>query len=157
MKYLLFIALSAALAGCAKDDPEPPVAPSGSGGTPCTYTTGAWGPWANGFRERTVVASPTGCTGTPPAAIEEHPCVGLNRGWLRITNNSTNPYRVTITGPTAVAPFDLPGGFMADSVFVGVGTYGLQSLQLSGYVFTPSEFNSTRNITRCNVGQWAFP
>jgi len=46
---------------------------------------------------------------------------------------------------------------MADSVFVGVGTYGLQSLQLSGYVFTPSEFNGTRNITRCNVGQWAFP
>lgn len=154
MKHLLLIALSVVFTGCAKDDPEPP---AGTSGTPCTYTTGAWGPWVNGYRERTVVASPTGCTGTPPAAIEQHPCVGTNRGWLRVTNNSSNPYRVTITGPTAIDAFDLPGGYMVDSVYVGVGTYGLQSLQLSGYIFTPSEFNATRNVTVCNVAQWSFP
>lgn len=76
---------------------------------------------------------------------------------MRVTNNSSNPYRVTITGPTAIDAFDLPGGYMVDSVYVGVGTYGLQSLQLSGYIFTPSEFNATRNVTVCNVAQWSFP
>lgn len=45
----------------------PPPAP-----TPCTYTTGPWGPCVNGTQTRTVTASPAGCTGTPPASTQ--PC-----------------------------------------------------------------------------------
>jgi cytochrome c553 len=43
--------------------PPPPVA--------CTYTTGAWGACQpNGTQSRTVSASPSGCTGTPPASSQ---------------------------------------------------------------------------------------
>lgn len=160
MRYFLLVsmALSLSLVGCKKDDDEAP-APTVPviTGTPCTYTVGAWGPWEDGYRERTVVASPTGCTGTPPASIEEHPCVDGNDGWLRVVNNSSNPYRVTITGPTSLPPFDLAGGFMLDSIYVGAGSYGLYALQLSGYIFTPSEFNGTRTVVQCNQASWSFP
>lgn len=102
-------------------------------------------------------ASPTGCTGTPPASIDEHPCVDASRGWLRVSNLSTNPYQVTITGPSAIEPFELPGGYMMDSIYVGTGSYGIHALQLSGYVFTPSEFNGTRTVPLCNKVSWSFP
>jgi mono/diheme cytochrome c family protein len=37
----------------------------------CTYTTGAWGACqSNGTQTRTVSASPSGCTGTPPASTQ---------------------------------------------------------------------------------------
>src|SRR6185369_12676631 len=37
----------------------------------CTYTTGAWGACqSNGTQTRTVSASPSGCTGTPPATSQ---------------------------------------------------------------------------------------
>lgn len=59
--------------------------PTGGGGTPvpppvqCTYTTGAWSAWStctNGTqtRTRTVTATPSGCTGTPPASTETQQC-----------------------------------------------------------------------------------
>ena len=152
MRYpaILLALLLVAAVGCKKED-DASATPAGSGGggaTACSYTTGGWGAWTNGYRERTVAASPTGCTGTPPAS---------NRGWLRITNNSTNPYRVTVTGPSSLAPFDLPGGYMQDSIYVGTGSYGIYALQLSGYVFTASEFNGTRGVVRCNLAQWSFP
>ncbi len=155
MKHYVLIALGIALVACSKDkDDTPAPAPSA---VACTYTVGAWGPWVNGYRERTVVASPTGCSGTPPPSIEAHYCVVLQKGFLKVTNFSSNPYMITITGPTAVSPFELPGGYMRDSILVGPGTYGLQSLQLSGYVFTPSQFNATRSVVQCGVAQWSFP
>ena len=50
--------------GTVTPPPPPP--------TPCTYTTGAWGPCMNGTQTRTVTASPAGCTGTPPPSSQ--PC-----------------------------------------------------------------------------------
>ena len=35
--------------------------------TPCAFTYGAWSACANGQQTRTATATPTGCTGTPPA------------------------------------------------------------------------------------------
>lgn len=139
-----------AVTGCKKDDPEPPA-------TPCTYTVGGWSAWSNGLRTRSVSAQPAGCTGTAPANTDTHYCVTLNEGWLRVSNYSTNPYRITITGPTSVQPFNLNGGYMQDSIPVDVGTYGIHALQLSGYVFEASEFTTSKAVARCNVAQWSFP
>lgn len=159
---LLSLCVLAALS-CSKknDDPAQPASPGGGGGgggtTPCTYTVGPWSAWAGGIRTREVTAEPVGCTGTAPQAIQYHSCYTGDRGWLKITNLSSNPYRVTITGPTGWPPMDLNGGYMFDSLLVDVGTYGLHSLQLSGYIFTPSEFNTTVTVQRCQVRTWSFP
>ncbi len=149
-------ALTMALAfGCKKDDKA---APSASGnGTPCSYTLGPWSAWADGIRTRTVSATPDGCTGTMPSTTEEHPCRTQNKGWLKIVNYSSNPYEVTITGPTNIPVFTLQGGYQQDSIYVGVGTYGIHSLQLAGYVLYPSEFNTTKAVPRCGVVSWSFP
>lgn len=92
-----------------------------------------------------------------PATTEEHPCRTQNKGWLKIVNYSSNPYEVTITGPTNVPAFTLQGGYQVDSVSVDVGTYGIHSLQLAGYVLYPSEYNTTKSVTRCDVIGWSFP
>lgn len=158
MKYYALIALSIALVACSKDEEDTPApVPLPPSEVPCSYEVGAWGPWVNGYRERTVVAYPDGCVGTPPPSVEQHYCVGQQGGFLRVRNFSSNPYLVTITGPTYVAPFELPGGFMRDSIFVDTGVYDLESLQLSGYIFTPSEFSITRSVVQCGVAQWSFP
>jgi hypothetical protein len=152
---LLALLLCTTIVACKKDD-DTTVAPVVSG-TPCTYTVGNWSAWIDGVRTRTVTAAPAGCVGTVPATTENHPCVAANKGWLKVVNNSANPYDVTITGPTAVNDFTLPGGYQADSIYVGVGTYGLHSVQLSGYVLFPSEYNTTITLPRCNVVTWSFP
>ncbi len=154
MKKVQIITMAALVAsmawsGCKKEDKA--VAPN------CTYTVGEWSAWSNGVRTRTVSSGPDGCTGTPPPSTELHFCNSTNQGWLKITNYSSNPYQVTITGPSTIAPFTLQGGYYQDSILVGVGTYGIHSLQLSGYVFTPSEYNATKNVPRCNVVSWSFP
>lgn len=145
----------ATLFSCSKDKDDP-AAPIISG-TPCTYTVGEWSNWSNGVRTRTVSASPDGCVGTMPAATETHWCMGANGGWLTIYNVSTNPYQVTITGPSTIPSFTMNGGTVRDSIYVGNGTYGLHSLQLSGYAIFPSEFNATRTVGSCNVQTWTFP
>lgn len=160
MKKLQLISMAALVAslawsGCKKE--EAPAPPPAAGGIPCTYTVGPWSAWSNGIRTRSVSASPDGCTGTAPASTEEHYCNSTNAGWLTVINYSTNPYRVTITGSSTVPSFTLQGGYMMDSILVNVGTYGIHALQLSGYVFTPSEFNATKNVSRCNVVSWSFP
>lgn len=157
----LSLALCTMLAfACSKknDDPAQPAPTGGGGGTPCTYTVGPWTPWLLGIRTREVTAEPTGCTGTAPTGIQYHSCHTGNKAFLKVSNLSSNPYRVTITGPTSVPVFDLPGGFMRDSIMVNTGTYGMHSLQLSGYVLYPSEFNATANAnTKCQVNTWSFP
>ncbi|WKZ67160.1 MAG: hypothetical protein QY325_04340 [Flavobacteriales bacterium] len=152
MKHaILAIALALLATGCKKEEQE------GPSSTPCTYTVSPWSTWSNGYRTREVLASPIGCTGTAPSTIEEHGCVALNRGWLRVVNMSANPYQVTVSGPTGVLPFTLAGGYARDSIYVGVGTYALHALQLSGYVLFPSEFNGARTVARCNKVAWSFP
>ncbi|MBX2974157.1 MAG: hypothetical protein KF797_13755 [Flavobacteriales bacterium] len=92
-----------------------------------------------------------------PPTTETHWCRTLNKGWLKIVNYSSNPYQVTITGPTSIPAFTLQGGYQVDSISVDVGTYGIYSLQLAGYLLYPSEFNTTKSVTRCNVIGWSFP
>lgn len=146
-------ALVATLAtSCKKDDdPVVPYVP------PCTYTVGDWGPWVNGVRSRSVTASPDGCTGTAPASTQTHVCVSLNRSYLAVRNYSTNPYQVTITGGSSVAPFTLSGGELRDSIVVNPGFYSLHSEQLSGFVLYPSLYDGSRNLSVCEKYTWSFP
>ena len=153
IQKLFPIAVACLLFACSKDKDTPATVQ----GTPCTYTVGQWSAWTNGVRTRTVTAAPAGCVGTLPATTENHTCIALNRGWITVRNYSTNPYRVTITGPSSWPPFDLPGGMMQDSIPLGPGNYGLYSLQLSGYVLFPSEFNGNISLPLCNERIWSFP
>lgn len=144
---LAAILLAILATACKKEEKDPP----------CSYTVGAWSAWSNGFRTRTVTPSSPDCTVGSPATIEEHPCVLANKGWLTIRNNSTNPYSVSVTGPTTVPTFTLAGNTQRDSIYLGTGNYELYALQLSGYVVFPSEFNGTASMASCNDLIWSFP
>lgn len=71
--------------------------------TPCTWTTGPWGPCVNGIQIRTVTGSPTGCTGTAPATtqpctVAPNPCTYTYSAWSACTNG-TRTRTVTSTTP----------------------------------------------------------
>ncbi len=83
--------------------------------------------------------------------------MGMNQGWMTIRNLSTNPYVVTITGPSSWPPIWMDGGAVRDSIPLSAGTYGVYAVQQSGYVLYPSEFNATKVVSRCNVAAWSFP
>jgi hypothetical protein len=159
MQRPLALAICAMLAfSCNKKNDDTVRPSSDTTDPPCSYTIGPWSAWSNGIRTREVTATPSPCTGTPPASIDYHTCYTDNKMFLRVVNYSSNPYRITITGPTTVPVFDLPGGYMRDSIMVNTGTYGLHSLQLSGYVLYPSEFNGTiSSSTKCTTNAWSFP
>lgn len=57
-------------------------------------------------------------------------------GTLKFVSTSNNPYRIFING---TASFDMNGNTTQYKYFMPVGSYSLRVLQLSGYVFTPTD------------------
>ena len=70
--------------------PPPPPPPP----TPCTYTTGPWGPCVNGTQVRTVTSSPAGCTGTAPNTTQ--PCTIVVEPPPPTTPGAINPADVLV-------------------------------------------------------------
>lgn len=57
-------------------------------------------------------------------------------GTLSFTNNSANPFRIYINGAAA---FDMEGGTKITKPYKPIGAYSIRVLQLSGYVFFPTD------------------
>lgn len=64
-------------------------------------------------------------------------------GSLRLNNTSSNPYRIYING---TARFDMDGGTTRTINYVPTGSYSIRVLQLSGYLFTPTDQTYTGNV-----------
>lgn len=64
-------------------------------------------------------------------------------GTLRFVSTSTNPYRIFINGTAA---FEMAGGTTENLFYVPTGSYSIRVLQLSGYVFTPTDQTYTANV-----------
>lgn len=67
-------------------------------------------------------------------------------GTLRFVNTSSNPYHVYVNG---VFVGDQPGGTTANYKYEPTGSYTLRVVQISGYVFSPTDRTFTGVLT-CN-------
>lgn len=68
-------------------------------------------------------------------------------GTLKFVSTSSNPYRIYINGTAA---FDMNGGTTQYKYYMPTGSYSIRVLQLSGYVFTPTDQTYTGTL---NCGQ----
>ncbi|MCK9450885.1 MAG: hypothetical protein M0Q90_04290 [Bacteroidales bacterium] len=59
-------------------------------------------------------------------------CTGI----LKFTNKSSNPYRVYVNGDFIL---DMDGGTSKSLYYIPKGSYTIRVLQLSGYLFTPTD------------------
>lgn len=68
-------------------------------------------------------------------------------GTLKFVSTSSNPYRIYINGTAA---FDMNGGITQYNYYMPTGSYSIRVLQLSGYLFTPTDRTYTGTL---NCGQ----
>jgi hypothetical protein len=64
-------------------------------------------------------------------------------GTLRFVSNSNNPYRIFINGTVA---FDMNGNTTQVRNYMPTGSYSIRVLQLSGYVFSPTDQTYTGTL-----------
>src|SRR5690606_37544384 len=64
-------------------------------------------------------------------------------GTLKFVSTSSNPYRIYINGTAA---FDMNGGTTQYKYYMPTGSYSIRVLQLSGYVFTPTDQTYTGTL-----------
>ena len=74
-------------------------------------------------------------------------------GLIKFTNNSSNPYDVYVNG-TLVHEMS---GKSVESDYHLEGTYTIRVLQVSGYVFTPTDESFTGNVVCGGTLNVAFP
>ena len=107
----------------------------------------------------------TGCTNNSNGAITStspltaHQKTSFNIvlssiGTIKFINNSTNPYRIFING---VANYDMSGGSTTYRYNVLTGAYVIRVLQLSGYVFTPTDETFNGSVSCGNTLSISFP
>jgi hypothetical protein len=75
-------------------------------------------------------------------------------GTIVLTNNSTNPYRV-FQGSIQVA--ELPGNSSRTFTNMNIGLYSLRAVQVSGFVFTPTERTFSNTLTCGGTLTFRFP
>jgi len=75
-------------------------------------------------------------------------------GTITFTNNSSNPYKVYINGTEY---FTMDGGTSRSVTYLPVASYTLRVLQVSGYVFTPTDQTYNGNVTCGGTSTLSFP
>ena len=75
-------------------------------------------------------------------------------GTLRFVSNSSNPYRIFINGTAA---FDMNGNTIETRSYMPTGSYSVRVLQLSGYIFTPTDQTYTGTLSCGGTLTTTFP
>jgi len=74
-------------------------------------------------------------------------------GFVRFTNNSSNPYELYINNQyeTQIR------GNSSMNLSLDQGSYQVKAVQVSGYLIYPTVKTATINVFGCQEGQWVFP
>lgn len=75
-------------------------------------------------------------------------------GKIRFTNTSNNPYTVYVDGTSHGT---VSGNTSADVSNVSVGTHGLEVIQQSGYLFSPTDQTYSVQVIAGETSQCTFP
>lgn len=82
--------------------------------------------------------------------LPAEPCQTFNMATVRVTNNSDNPYNLFNSDVFLLTI----AGKNAENVSVGAGSVHLKLVQVSGYIFTPTIYETKFNITACESISW---
>lgn len=80
-------------------------------------------------------------------------CEALRMGTLKITNNSSNPYTLTLDGINK----GTINGNTSKEFKLDEGAHSVSTTQISGYVLYPSVFANTINVYSGQESVWSFP
>lgn len=98
--------------------------------------------------------SSTGSSSSSPSSTTPA-CQTNNYGTITISNSSTNPYDIDIDG---VYQMRLSGGSISAKINISGGNNRkLHCIQVSGYVFTPTEKTTYFNVVSCSDYSWQIP
>jgi len=75
-------------------------------------------------------------------------------GTISFVNNSSNPYKVYINGTEY---FTMNGGTSRNITYLPVASYTIRVLQVSGYVFYPTDETYNGNVTCGGTSTVSFP
>ncbi|MEO8584240.1 MAG: hypothetical protein ABI415_10605 [Flavitalea sp.] len=75
-------------------------------------------------------------------------------GTIQLINNSSNPYSIYINGAITA---NMEGGTTTTLSFRPTGSYSVRVLQLSGYLFTPTDLTYNGNVSCGGTLLTAFP
>lgn len=81
-------------------------------------------------------------------------CVNQDYGYLTITSNSGNPYRIEVNG--SVLLNSMPGR-TTQNYTARSGNYSITATQLSGYVFSPTVVTRSVSVSQCQTTTFVFP
>jgi hypothetical protein len=82
-------------------------------------------------------------------------CEVYKTGTITISNSSSNPYKIYIDG---VFQIQLSGGSISQELEINEGNgRELYAVQVSGYLFYPTEKQTTLNVVRCSSYNWQIP
>ena len=76
-------------------------------------------------------------------------------GSIMLVNNSSNPYDVFVNGKLEID--DMPGGSARELSAKAVGYYSVHVVQVSGYVFYPTELTYSGNVSDQSTLVVSFP
>lgn len=81
------------------------------------------------------------------------PSGGCSQGTIRFSNNSANPYMISIDG---IAKGSINGKSFVN-VNIDKGFHTLKAEQISGYVLYPTIVNGTTTLAGCDQKEFVFP
>lgn len=86
---------------------------------------------------------------------DEPSCETYKTGTVTISNSSSNPYNIYVDGAFKIT---LNGNSISEEIDLNEGNgRQLYAVQVSGYLFSPTERETTFNVLRCTDYTWQIP
>lgn len=90
------------------------------------------------------------CTKKETVEPEKEICEIMNTGYVTVYNSSNNPYELYVDNYRNV---EIAGGFSHEAI-VSPGVRSFKLVQKSGYLFTPTIYETSITVKQCERLSW---